>query len=36
MVAPGDENIGGLDVAVDDPGVVGGIQRIGDLDSERQ
>src|SRR5437899_10414678 len=36
MVAPGDEDVRGLDVAVDNACTVGGIQRIGDLDSKRQ
>jgi len=36
IAAWGDENIGGLDVAMNDPGVVGRSQRIGDPDSERE
>ena len=36
VAAFGDKNIGGLDVAVDDPLGVGSVQRVGDLDSERQ
>ena len=36
MVSLSDENVGRLDVAVDDPRGVGGIERIGDLNSERQ
>jgi hypothetical protein len=31
----GDEDVRGLDVAVDDACGVSGIQRVGDLDSER-
>jgi len=36
VAAFGDKNIGGLDVAVDDPLGVGSVQRVGDLDFERQ
>ena len=36
MAAAGDEDVRRLDVAVDDPGGVRGIQRVGDLDAERQ
>ncbi len=35
MSALGDKNIGGLDVAVNDPFGVGGIERVGNLDGER-
>jgi hypothetical protein len=35
VVSRGDENVSRLDVAVDDACGVGGIQRIGDLNSER-
>ena len=36
MAAAGDEQIRRLDVAVDDPGGVRGLERVGDLDRERQ
>ena len=36
MLALGDEDVGGLDVAVDDASCVGCIEGIGDLDAERQ
>ena len=36
MSAPGDEDICGLDVAVDDVFCVGGVERVCDLDGERQ
>ena len=31
VTAPGNENVRGLDVAMDDPGGVGDIQGVGDL-----
>jgi hypothetical protein len=34
--AAGDEQIGRLDIAVNDPGAVRRFQRVGDLDRERQ
>ena len=36
MTTLGDENIRGLDVAMDDAFCVGGVKCIGDLDGERQ
>ncbi len=36
LVARGDENVGGLDVAVDDALGVGGFESVGDLDRERK
>ena len=36
MAAWADEDVGGLDIAVNDACAVRGIQRIGDLDAERQ
>jgi len=30
------ENIGGLEVAMDDARLMGGVQRIGDVNSQRQ
>ena len=36
VAALGDENVGGLDVAVDDAFGVGGIERVGNLDGQRQ
>jgi len=36
LPAPGDENVGRLDVAMHDPLGVGSIQRIGDLDPQFQ
>jgi hypothetical protein len=34
LVAIGDEDVGRFDIAVDDAGLVGGLQRLGDLDGE--
>ncbi len=36
MSAAGNENVGGLDVAVHDPAVVGRVQRIGNFDRHLQ
>jgi len=36
VTALGDKNIGRFDVAMHDPFEVGGVQRVGDLDGERQ
>jgi hypothetical protein len=36
VAAAGDEQIGRLDVAVDDPGGVRSLERVGDFDRERQ
>jgi hypothetical protein len=36
VAAPGDEQVGGLDVAVDNSGGMRCLERVGDLDGERQ
>jgi hypothetical protein len=36
MAAPGDKDIGRLDVAMDDTLAVRGVKRVGGLDGERQ
>ena len=36
VLAGGDENIGGLDVAMDDACLVRGVQSVGDFDGQRQ
>ena len=36
VAAWADEDVGGLDIAVNDAGAVRGIQRVGDFDAERQ
>ncbi len=36
MSALGDEDVGGLDVAVKDPSGVSGVQRVGDLNRQAE